>query len=317
MGLDFLIIGATGQDGSLLSSLIRKKNLSVLGLGRPSFGVTMNNDNHHIEVDCCDFERFKSVVAKHRPTKIIQLAGINPSSVTKNFESQLDRSMYQAHVQVTMNAIRVCMEFETSLTVALSSKMFTPPVSHDQLINENSKAGPDTYYGQTKFAAWNLIKQYREKYGLPFAGAILFNHVGYRESRNFLSTLLVDQTIEIVRGVRSKFELSNWDERVDISHPDDIVEGLYAISEAKASSDFVLGSGVAISPGELAKASLQLVEATKHLDKSQLGIPGLGSFRSALLADNSKARREVGWDPKRSIVELIASEVNKKLSASL
>lgn len=314
MGLDALIIGASGQDGKLLEALLKSFGLDVRSVFRPGRMPDTQATDSSLEVDCLDENEFAMVVRNYRPKTIFHLGGVNPSSENKGKNIAIERSMYEAHVTVTLNAIKASLEYDSHLIVALSSKMFTNIENIDRIIDENSKANPDCFYGHTKLAAWNLIKYFREERSLRASGAILFNHVGYREASNFLVTRIVDYLIEYAQGGIEELNLLNWNERIDLSHPQDIVEGLFAVSKVEPSSDFVFGSGLVISPRDLVMKSLEELGFTNYSNRTRLVFPEPHPQKGALIANTAKALKILNWSPRSSMTNLIVHETQKRIN---
>ena len=309
MGFDALIIGADGQDGTLLWKKLSTQGKQVIRVHRPGKSIVSNQNCLDVAINCNDLSDVSTLIDRYRPKKIFQLAGINPSSEIDQSDLQLRQSMFEAHFQITKNVILASSKFESQIIVALSSKMFQLKNSTDYYVDENSAPNPDTYYGATKNQCWDLIKTYRENYNVPISGAILFNHVGYRAHKSFLMEKVIDQLVGYQKNHFRQFEFNDWSARIDISHALDIVDGLLAIADLNSSSDFVLGSGSAISVRDLVVNSLRSLQKSPNLDLQVLGIPREIAFQAALVANTSKAREVLGWNIKRNVVDFIRNEV--------
>lgn len=266
-----LITGIFGQDGSLLAEKLLSEGYSVYGLIRPDSDIKNRNnpqlrevfENCEIcQIDICNFEKVKNLIKSIEPDELFHLAACHHSSQKGlGFDGDLHNLMFQVNSKSTINFIQSILELNNTckFLFAGSSQMYTPGLSPD-VIDETVPFLPSTFYGQTKVWGQQMIKFYRERYGLWGCTAILFNHESTRRSNQFVSRLITQAAAKIKCGIENKIELRNIYATADFSCAKDIVEGMHLMISADKPRDYVLASG------KLKKIKDLLSAAFSHLD---------------------------------------------------
>ena len=192
---------------------------------------------------------------------------------------------------------------------ASSSEMFgnsTPPQ------NENSPMIPRSPYGAAKLYAHNMTRVYRDSYGLFTCNGILFNHESERRGKNFVTRKITESLPRILDGKQDKLYLGNLDAKRDWGYAPDYCEAMWLMLQGKP-DDFVIGAGEAHSVREFASIAFDYV----GLDWEKYVEVDSNLFRPAevfyLLADASKAKSILGWQPKTSFNEMIKRMVESDL----
>jgi UDP-glucose 4-epimerase len=152
-----------------------------------------------------------------------------------------------------------------------------------------------TPYAWTKAANTELVKNYASWYGLPFAITYFYNVYGPGERAGKYGTV-----VEIFRQKMQKGEPLTVEEPGtqvrNFTHIDDIIDGLVLIGEKGDGEEFGLGSPEAVSIIDLAKMFGGRVQM----------IPSRRGNRMESALDDTKSRA-IGWAPKRTLTEYIAS----------
>jgi GDPmannose 4,6-dehydratase len=253
-----LITGITGQDGSYLAELLIEKNYKIYGIVRRNSVLFNWKRLEHIREklilsygDMTDGAGLNNIV-----NKIVQQ--------NKNFTRlEIYNLAAQSHVKVSfeipkytadVDAIGVCniLEIIRGLPTNIKSKirfyqagtseMFGDVVETPQ--NEETPFNPQSPYGAAKVYAHNMVKIYREGYGLYGCNGILFNHESPRRGEHFV-------TKKIIRGVKQIFgkspnnvlELGNLYSKRDWGHSKDYVYGMWLMLQQETPDDFVLATG--------------------------------------------------------------------------
>ena len=332
-----LIIGITGQDGSYLAEFLLKKGYVVHGLVRRSSSFNTGRidhllkDIHDSDVrlnrfygDLSDSNSLMSVLSEIKkkdakfPDEIYNLGA--QSHVRVSF----DNPEYTCNI-VGMGALRVLeiMRFlcpESKIYQASSSEMFGDVLETPQ--TEKTPFNPQSPYACAKVFAYNTIKNYRKSYGIHASNGILFNHESERRGETFVTKKITLALSKIKYGLQDKLFLGNLDAERDWGHAKDFVEAMWLILQQDNPGDYVIGTGEKHSVREFLEAAAKEVGLNiksnnlqgvdeKYVDEDGKVIVEIDSryFRPSevnhLLANNERAKMELGWEPKIKFEELV------------
>ena len=339
-----LITGITGQDGAYLAELLLAKGYRVHGIKRRSSSLNTGRVDHiYVDPHEDGYERFQlhygdltdttnliRIVQDTRPDEIYNLGA--QSHVQVSFETP----EYTANADAVgtlrlLEAIRILgMERRTRFYQASTSELYGLVRETPQ--SETTPFHPRSPYGVAKLYAYWICVNYREAYGMFAANGILFNHESPRRGETFVTRKITRAVAAIVHGAQDCLYLGNLDARRDWGHARDYVEGMWRILQQDRADDFVLGTGETHSVREFcelafARAGLGLEWRGSGTD--EVGVDADGHvrvrvdpnyFRPAevelLLADPSKARRELGWEHGTDFRSLVHEMVDADLAAA-
>jgi GDPmannose 4,6-dehydratase len=318
-----LITGITGQDGSYLAELLLAKRYEVHGIIRRA--STFNTDRiDHIYQDpqgndrrlflhygdLSTSEQLTNLIYNMRPDEIYHLGA--QSHVRVSFEApEFTGDITGLGATRILEAVRTsgitCRYYQAG-----SSEMFgsAPPPQ-----NENSPFHPRSPYGVAKLYGHWMAVSYREAYGMFASNGILFNHESPRRGETFVTRKITRAVARIYAGRQSKLYLGNLDARRDWGYAPEYVEGMWRILQQDVPSDYVLATGESHTVTEF------LEEAFGYLDLDWKEYVEIDRryFRPAevdfLMGDASRARRELGWEPKINFRELVRIMVDADVEA--
>jgi GDPmannose 4,6-dehydratase len=162
------------------------------------------------------------------------------------------------------------------------------------------------------YGHWITVN-YRESYNLYAVSGILFNHESPRRGIEFVTRKVTDGVARIKLGLARQISLGNLEARRDWGFAGDYVDAMWRMLQQPSPQDYVIGTGKTHSVRELVEAAFGHV----GLDWQEHVVTDPKFMRPAevdlLLADPTKARVELGWSPKVSFRELIASMVEADL----
>ena len=317
-----LITGITGQDGSYLAELLLSKGYTVYGLVRRSSTPNTSRIEHLKEKikivtgDLSDLSSMVTVVAESNPDEFYNLAA-------QSFVAESWRTPYTT-ASVTALGVINCLEAIRKINPNIkfyqagSSEQFGKVQTVPQ--NESTPWYPRSPYGCSKVFAHEIVRNYRESYGIHASVGIVFNHESERRGIEFVTRKITHGTARIKLGLQKKITLGNMDAKRDWGHAKDYVEAMWLILQQPIPGDFVVGSGEAHSVREFVKESF--LALGMNISFSGEGINEKGyvngelvleiskeHFRPAevdhLIADSSKAEKKLGWKRKISFQELI------------
>ena len=312
-----LITGISGQDGSYLAELLLEKGYEVHGLVRDSVDrplELLEGTRHRLTLhaaDLLDESSLLEVLRASRPNEIYNLAAM--SSVSQSWSLAVATAEYTA-VGVTrlLEAIRaVCPE--ARFYQASSSEMFGRARETPQ--SETTPFYPRSPYGVAKVYGHFITVNYRESHGLYACSGILFNHESPRRGASFVTRRISRGAAEIKLGRSEELTLGNVDVRRDWGYAKDYVEAMWMMLQRDSAEDFVIGTGVAHSVRDVvnvAFTSVGLDPGDYVRTESSLERP---AEIQEVVADPSKARRELGWSANVSFEELIEMMVKADLKA--
>jgi GDPmannose 4,6-dehydratase len=147
------------------------------------------------------------------------------------------------------------------------------------------------------------------------ANGILFNHESPRRGPTFLSRKVTRAVARIKAGLQQKVYLGNLDSRRDYGYTPEYVEVMWQILQQNQPDDFVIGTGVAPTIREFVEEAF----AYADMDWQEYVEIDPRYFRPTevdyLHADPSKARRQLGWEPKITYKKLVPIMVDADLEA--
>ena len=314
-----LITGITGQDGSYLAELLLSKGYEIHGTVRR---VALEDATHRlwrirkilndIILHSASLESYASIfkiVQKVKPDEVYHLAA--QSYVVYSFEDEF--STLNTNINGTHYILSAVKEFNKNLKFyfAGSSEMFGKVRQTPQ--TENTPFHPRSSYGISKVAGYHLTRNYREAYNLHASTGILFNHESQRRGFEFVTRKISYAVARIKKGLQKKVKLGNIKAKRDWGHSQDYVMAMWSMLQQKNPGDYVIGTGIEHSVEEFAKKAFEHV----GLNYKDYVIVDENLIRPAevdtLLADYSKAKKILKWEPKISFDDLVTSMVESDL----
>jgi GDPmannose 4,6-dehydratase len=310
-----LITGVTGQDGSYLAELLLEKGYEVVGMVRRTSHHSYERIEHlldRIEVvaaDLLDQHSLTIVLQEARPDEVYNLAA--QSYVPTSWSQPVLTGEFTAlGVTRILEAIRL-VHPAARFYQASSSEMFGKVTQTPQ--REDTPFYPRSPYGVAKVYGHWITVNYRESYGLYAVSGILFNHESPRRGIEFVTRKVTDGVARIKLGLARDLRLGNLDARRDWGFAGDYVEAMWRMLQREGPQDYVVGTGEAHSVRELVEVAFAHV----GLDWRKHVVSDPKYFRPAevdvLMADPSKASRDLGWSPRVGFRELVTMMVDADL----
>jgi GDPmannose 4,6-dehydratase len=310
-----LITGVTGQDGSYLAELLLSKGYEVVGVVRRTSHHSYERIEHlldRIEVvaaDLLDQHSLTVVLQDTQPDEVYNLAAQSyvPTSWT---QPVLTGEFTALGVTRILEAVRL-VHPAARFYQASSSEMFGRVTETPQ--RETTSFYPRSPYGVAKVYGHWITVNYRESYNLYAVSGILFNHESPRRGIEFVTRKVTDAVARIKLGRARELRLGNLDARRDWGFAGDYVDAMWRMLQQPTPQDYVIGTGQAHSVRELVEAAFGHVGLTwqdyvvsdpKFMRPAEVDV---------LLADPSKARKELAWTPKVGFRELVAMMVEADL----
>jgi len=331
-----IITGITGQDGAYLAELLLKKDYQVYGTYRRTssvnfwrieeLGISNHPNLHLIEYDLTDQSNTIRMVMDIQPDEIYNLAA--QSFVGVSFDQPLATAHITAlgcaHLLEAIRIVNPAIKFYQASTSEMFGKVQEIPQK------ETTPFYPRSPYGVAKLYAHWMVINYRESYDIFGCSGILFNHESPLRGREFVTRKITDSVAKIKLGMLDCLELGNMDAKRDWGFAKDYVEGMYLMLQADKPDTYVLATNRTETVRDFVKmafkgAGIELVfegsgeqEIAKDKDTGKVLVRVNPKFyRPAevdlLIGDPTKAKEQLGWEPKTTLEELCAMMVKEDL----
>jgi len=331
-----LITGITGQDGSYIAELLLEKGYEIHGIVRR---VASENPKHRhfrinhlmdkIKIHPASLESYASlfnVVENVKPDECYHLGA--QSFVKYSFEDS--HSTYNTNINGTNFILSALKERapKCKLYFAGTSEMFGKVEATPQ--NEKTLFHPRSPYGISKVAGFDMTRYHREAYDMFACTGILFNHESPRRGFEFVTRKITDGVAKIKLGLEDKITLGNIDSKRDWGHSKDYVQAMYLMLQQEKPEDYVIATNETHTIREFVNESFNHVGMKLHWegkDEKEKAYSKDGKVRvdiskefyrpadvELLIGDYSKAKRELGWEPKIKFKDLVREMVDADLS---
>ncbi len=328
-----LITGVTGQDGAYLSEFLIKKGYEVHGIKRRSSSFNTDRVDHLYQDphtsnknfilhygDLTDTSNLVRIIQQVQPDEIYNLGA--QSHVQVSFEVP----EYTADTDALgtlrlLEAIRILgMEKKVRFYQASTSELYGEVQEIPQ--KETTPFYPRSPYAVAKLYAYWIVVNYRESYGIYACNGILFNHESPIRGETFVTRKITRAVARIKLGLQDTLYMGNIDAKRDWGFAGDYVELMWLMLQQQNAKDYVMATGITTTVRDF--ISMAFNEVGIEIEWSGTGVDEIGIdkstqkvivkidpryFRPAevelLIGDPSKAKAELGWEPKVQLPELV------------
>jgi GDPmannose 4,6-dehydratase len=328
-----LVTGITGQDGSYLAEFLLEKGYQVVGLVRRSTHYHYENIDHlageiTLEYgDLIDPDSIERVLAEYRPTEVYNLAA----------QSVPADSWWQPIVTAEVTAVGPVRVLEAMRKLRLDARFYqaTSREIHggvqQEVVDETTPYLANNPYGVAKLYAHLMTRTYRQSYDMFACGGILFNHESPRRSLHFVTRKVTMAVASIHLGVDKpplneagqplvrdgKVRLGNLDAVRDWGYAKEYVEAMWLMLQQDEPRDYVIATNTAYTIRDLCQVAFSHVglDWREHVETDPRFMRP--TEIAASRGDYSKAKAELGWEPRmqfKELIELMVDEDVRRLS---
>jgi len=290
-----LILGVTGQDGSLLADYLVEKKYQVFGLIRKSSNrnydnlkKVVNKKNFNLlKGDLLDNISIENVIRKIKPQEIYNFADQDHV----RWSSQIPTYSFDVTAKSVFNMLNLIKIHSPK------SKYFQPFSSNmygdtkKTKINEKDTFSPLSVYALSKVTAFYICEYFKRVHDLKIYGAIFFNHESERRTSEYVSRKITKSAVRIFLKKQKKLFLGDVNSKVDWGYAKDYVIAAHKIMQMKKPDFFVIGTGKANSIQYFVRKSFQFLGLNykRYLKIDKKLIRKIKT--KTLVADNKKAKK--------------------------
>ena len=319
-----LITGITGQDGSYLAELLLEKGYEVHGIIRRSSSFNTERIDHLYRErqeedarlilhhgDLADGTNLARLLNETQPDEIYNLGA--QSHVRVSFDQpEYTGDVVGLGTQRLLETIRQTgLIDKVRYYQASSSEMYGKVQAIPQ--SEGTPFWPRSPYACAKVYGHWLTVNYRESYGMHASSGILFNHESPRRGETFVTRKITRAATRIKTGLQDKLYLGNLDAKRDWGYAKEYVEMMWLMLQQETPDDYVVATGETHSVREF----VEEVFGYLSLDWEAVVDYDARYERPAevdmLVGDASKAKAQLGWEPKVKFKDLVRIMVDADL----
>lgn len=313
-----LITGITGQDGSYLAQILLKKGYKVDAIIRRSstaesnlirlkwLGIENEENLTLIDGDLTDLSSLIRIVQQSKPDEVYNLAA--QSFVKTSWDQPILTGNVTGLGAVNLlEAVRLGKP-DAHFYQASTSEMFG--LIQEPMQRETTPFYPRSPYAAAKLYAHWMTINYRESFDMFACCGILFNHESPLRGIEFVTRKVTDGVARIKNGLQKELRLGNIDAKRDWGHARDYAEAMWLMMQADKAEEYVIATGQTTTVRDMCKIAFNHVglNADDHV------VIDPKFFRPAevdvLLGDPSKAKANLGWEPKITLEEMICEMVD-------
>jgi GDPmannose 4,6-dehydratase len=298
MKKNFLITGAKGQDGLILSDVLIKKGYKVFGLIKKKKYSNFVEKVKYLQSNLSNKKQVLKLLIDIKPDVIIHFGSTNPS-----FDERSKKNFfYNRNFLETKNLIDASLFTKRKISFLFANSAQIIKKSKKKKLNEKSNLYDYNDYTKFRYGVLKYLKNIKKNNHFKFINLILFNH----DSKFRNSKFLIPRIIKYIKNkdFGSLNEIYSQNISGDFSHAEDICNAIYLlIKKNKNIDNLILSSGKKTKINDIIKLLMKLsgLNYKFPLPKKSLNMS---------LGDNRLAKKILRWKIKKNIY-LAVKEIYK------
>ena len=302
-----LILGCSGQDGSLISQSLLEKGYEVIGTTRSSNKkiksheqLGISNQIKIITNHLLKSSEIEEIIDSEKPDEIYNFAGQSSVGLSFKYPEKTRESIVDITNQVLVASKK--NKFNGKLFFAGSSEMFG---NTSEPAKESSPKNPLSPYAEAKLKSFLLVKRFREEFGIKCFTGIFFNHESSLRPKNFVTQKIITEAKKIANGSKKKLRLGNIEIKRDWGSAKEYVIAAQKVINNDKSKDYTICTGKSISLKYFVESVFKQLglrwENHVEIDKALFRTNEINhSF-----GDPSDIHKDLGWKAQKDIHNLI------------
>jgi len=174
---------------------------------------------------------------------------------------------------------------------------------------------PITAYGVAKAFAVDMVRVYRQAFGLFCVNAICYNHESPRRGENFVTRKITKAVARIATQGGPKLQLGAISATRDWGYAPEYVEAMWRMMHAETAQDLVLATGVSTSVGGFLEHAFAHVglDWEEHVEVDERFLRPADA--AALVGNASCAAAAIGWRATTGVAALARLMVDADMAA--
>lgn len=304
-----LVLGVTGQDGSILADLLLEKGCEVHGLFRHTSTGNLSRIAHLLgrpgftlhRGDLTDVGSLYRVFAEVRPDLLFNEAdqdNVGWSHALPSLAARVTFAAVADVLEIVRQVVPGCRVFQPC-----SSTIFGDAPDPQ---SEDTPLSPMSPYAVSKAAALHLARMYRRVHGLHISCGILFNHTSVRQTEEYLLHKICKGAVRIARGQQETLALGNLETRVDIGCAWEFMQAAVRMVEQERPGDYVLATGESYPIGDLVEIAMRCALVPGGSEHRVTADPRFYTEEPlpAMRGDARRAQAVLGWKATRDASDL-------------
>ena len=296
--------------------------------------------------DLTDSTNLIRIIQETQPDEIYNLAAMSHVQVSFEMPEYTANADGLGTLRL-LEAVRILgLQQKTKIYQASTSELYGLVQAVPQ--SETTPFYPRSPYAVAKIYGYWITVNYREAYGMFASNGILFNHESPLRGETFVTRKITRAAAKIALGLQDCLYLGNLSAQRDWGHAKDYIEAMWLILQQEKAEDFVIATGVTTTVRDFVKMtfaemgieiefsgkdenekgviidvdeekarSLGLKVESLHLGETVVRVDPK-YFRPTevdlLLGDPTKAKTQLGWEPKYDLAALVKDMILSDLN---
>lgn len=280
-----IIFGASGQDGILLSELLKKNQVYVEGVSR-SQGL--------LRGDVANFHFVEKIIHDIKPDYIFHFAANSVTSHDALFEN------HETISSGTLNILESARKHSPKAKIFISGSAMQ--FKNDSLpIDEQTSFEANSPYAISRIQSSYASRYFRERLGMQIYNGYLFNHDSHFRSPKHLNQKIVSFVKKVQDGTDQILDVGDIDAKKEFNYAGDIVEAIWTLMKQDEIYEVVIGSGQAYAIKDWIACCFNIIgkDWKQYISSNDAYIS-----EYKILVSNPKLIKSMGWNPKTDFQEL-------------